>query len=158
VRAVWFLMALNLDALETSFDLVAPRGEELVETFYTRLFTAAPAVVPLFAGTDMGKQRTKLLVTLVLLRKSLRDLDALVPTLRELGRRHVGYGARPEHYAVVGDTLIAAMAEVAGAAWRAEYTRAWADALSVVAEAMLSGTDPSPTGPAAVGVPSPAAT
>jgi methyl-accepting chemotaxis protein len=151
-------MALNLNALETSFDLVAPRGEELVEVFYARLFTTAPAVVPLFAGTDMSKQRTKLLVTLVLLRKSLRDLDAIVPTLRELGRRHAGYGARPEHYAVVGDTLIAAMAEVAGDAWSDTYTRAWADALSVVAEAMLSGTRSSPTEPAAVGVPSQATT
>ena len=151
-------MALNLDALETSFDLVAPRGEALVEIFYARLFTAAPAVVPLFAGADMSKQRTKLLVTLVLLRKSLRDLDALVPTLRELGRRHVGYGARPEHYAVVGDTLITAMAEVAGDAWSDTYTRAWADALSVVAEAMLSGPGSSPAAPAAAAVPSPAAT
>ena len=35
-------MALDLDALETSFDLVAPRGDELVDTFYTRLFAAAP--------------------------------------------------------------------------------------------------------------------
>src|SRR6185295_9460404 len=85
-RAVCSLMQLNLDALETSFDLVAPRGEELVEIFYARLFTAAPGVVPLFAGTDMGKQRTKLLVTLVLLRKSLGDLDAIAPTLRTLGR------------------------------------------------------------------------
>jgi hemoglobin-like flavoprotein len=42
-------MALDLDALETSFDLVAPRGDELVDTFYTRLFAAAPAVRPLFA-------------------------------------------------------------------------------------------------------------
>jgi methyl-accepting chemotaxis protein len=137
-------MALNLDALETSFDLVAPRGEELVATFYDRLFAAAPAVVPLFAATDMSKQRSKLLVTLVLLRKSLRDLDAIVPTLRELGRRHVRYGARPEHYAVVADVLVVAMAEIAGDAWRPEYERAWAEALGVVAGAMLSGARSSP--------------
>jgi hemoglobin-like flavoprotein len=151
-------MALNLDALETSFDLVAPRGEELVATFYDRLFAAAPAVVPLFADTDMSKQRTKLLVTLVLLRKSLADLEALVPTLRELGRKHVSYGARPEHYPVVAAVLICAMADVAGDAWRPEYERAWTDALSVVAEAMISGADSSPTAPAAAGGPSPAAT
>ena len=95
-------MALDLDALETSFDLVAPRGDELVDTFYTRLFAAAPAVKPLFAGTDLPEQKKMLLATLVLLRKSLRDLGAIVPKLRELGRRHVAYGARPEHYPVVG--------------------------------------------------------
>lgn len=156
--AVWFGMALNLDALETSFDVVAPRGEALVEIFYTRLFAAAPAVVPLFAGADMSKQRSKLLVTLVLLRKSLGDLDAVAPTLRELGRKHVGYGARPEHYPVVASVLIAAMADVAGDAWRPEYEQAWSEALSVVAGVMLSGTGPSPTAPAAAGAPSPAVT
>jgi hemoglobin-like flavoprotein len=128
---------MDLDALETSFDLVAPRGDELVDTFYARLFAAAPAVRPLFAAVDLDEQKAKLLATLVLLRKSLRDLGAVVPKLRELGRRHVAYGAQAAHYPVVGEVLIASMAEVAGDAWRPEYGRAWADALQVVAGAML---------------------
>ena len=45
--------ALDLDAFETGFDLVAPRGDELVDVFYARLFAAAPAVRPLFAGTNL---------------------------------------------------------------------------------------------------------
>jgi hemoglobin-like flavoprotein len=132
-------MPLDLDALETSFDLVAPHGDDLVDTFYTRLFATAPEVKPLFAGTDMQEQRIKLLGTLVLLRKSLRDLGAIVPKLRDLGSRHAGYGAHPEHYAVVKDVLIASMAEVTGPQWRREYARAWSDALDVVAGAMLEG-------------------
>ena len=35
-------MSLDLEALETSFDLVAPRGDELMDEFYARLFMAAP--------------------------------------------------------------------------------------------------------------------
>jgi hemoglobin-like flavoprotein len=131
-------MTLDLDALETSFDLIAPRGEELVDLFYARLFAAAPSVRPLF-GADLRRQRAMLLSTLVLLRKSLRNLDAIVPKLRELGARHVAYGARPEHYPVVGGVLIASMAEIAGEAWRPEYERAWAAAFDVVAGAMLDG-------------------
>jgi hemoglobin-like flavoprotein len=80
-----------------------------------------------------------LLGALVLLRKSLRDLDAIVPTLRDMGARHVGYGAEPAHYPVVGEVLIASMAEIAGDAWRPAYSRAWADAYGVVARAMLDG-------------------
>ena len=132
-------MAMDLDALETSFDLVAPRGDELMDAFYSRLFSAAPAVVPLFAHTDLRRQKAMLLSALVLLRKSLRDLDAIVPTLRQLGARHVAYGAQPAHYPVVGEVLIASMAEVAGADWRPEYERAWAAAFAVVAGAMLEG-------------------
>jgi hemoglobin-like flavoprotein len=135
------LMSLDLEALETSFDVVAPRGDELMDEFYRGLFEAAPAVKPLFAGTDLKRQKTMLLGTLVLLRKSLRDLNAIVPKLRELGARHVAYGAQPEHYPVVGEVLIAAMAKVAGSAWRPEHERAWAEAFGVVAGAMLEGAE-----------------
>jgi methyl-accepting chemotaxis protein len=132
-------MPLDLDALETSFDLIAPRGDELMDTFYARLFSAAPAVKPLFAGTDLHRQKTMLLGTLILLRKSLRNLDAIVPKLRDLGARHVAYGTEPRHYPVVGQVLIGSMADLAGDAWRPEYGRAWAAAFSVVAGAMLEG-------------------
>jgi methyl-accepting chemotaxis protein len=132
-------MPLELDMLETSFDLVAPRGEALVDVFYARLFAVAPAVEPMFAATDLRRQKSMLLATLVLLRKSLRNLDAIVPALRGLGARHVAYGARPEHYPVVGEVLIASMADVAGHAWRPEYERAWGAAFDVVAGVMLEG-------------------
>jgi methyl-accepting chemotaxis protein len=132
-------MALDALALETSFDAIAPRGEELMDRFYARLFETAPAVRPLFAGTDMRRQKNMLLGALVLLRASVRDLDAIVPKLRQLGARHVAYGARPEHYPVVGNVLIASMAEVAGPAWRREYADAWTEAFGVVAGAMMAG-------------------
>src|SRR5256885_6789465 len=67
-------MSLDLEALETSFDLVAPRGDELMDEFYARLFTRAPSVRSLFPR-DMKTQKTMLLSALVLLRKSLRNLD-----------------------------------------------------------------------------------
>jgi len=132
-------MDLDLQALETSFDLVASRGDVLMDVFFARLFVAAPAVKPLFAASDPRRQKAMLLGALVQLRGSLRDLPKIVPALQRLGARHVGYGARPEHYPVVGAVLIDAMAEVAGDAWRPEYARAWQAALGVVAGAMLEG-------------------
>jgi hemoglobin-like flavoprotein len=134
-------MSLDLEALETSFDLVAPRGDELMDEFYARLFEVAPAVKPLFANTDFKRQKAMLLGALVLVRKSLRNLDAIVPKLRELGARHVAYGAQPEHYPVVGEVLISAMATVAGPAWKPEYEAAWAGALEVVAGTMIEGAE-----------------
>jgi hemoglobin-like flavoprotein len=132
-------MPLDLDALETSFDLAAPNGDALMDSFYARLFATAPAVKPVFAGTDLRRHKAMLLAALVLQRKSLRDLEAIVPTLRELGARHVAYGAQPAHYPVVGEVLIASMTEVAGDAWRLEYAHAWAVAFDLVAGAMLEG-------------------
>jgi hypothetical protein len=51
-------MHLDLTPLETSFDVVAPRGDELVDVFYARLFAAAPPVRPLFAHTDLPGARS----------------------------------------------------------------------------------------------------
>jgi hemoglobin-like flavoprotein len=133
-------MSLNVNALETSCDLVAPRGDELMDEFYSRLFAAAPGVRPLFPD-DLDRQKTMLLGTLVLLRKSLRNLEAIVPKLRELGARHIAYGAKPEHYPVVGSVLIASLAAVAGEAWTPEHEQAWTEAFEVVADAMLAGAE-----------------
>ena len=134
-------MDLNLHALEESFDAVAPKGEELMDEFYSRLFEAAPAVKPLFAGTDMRRQKAMLLSALVLVRKALRDLDSIVPKLRDLGARHVAYGAEPEHYPIVAEVLIASMAAVAGDAWKSDYESAWAGALGLVASVMIEGAE-----------------
>jgi len=141
-------MNLDLQALETSFDLVAPRGDELMDEFYARLFAAAPGVRPLFPE-DMQRQKTMLLGALVLLRKSLRNLDAIVPKLRDLGARHVAYGARPEHYPVVGAVLIASMAAVAGDEWMPEHESAWGAAFEIVAATMIEGAAQAELGTAA---------
>jgi hemoglobin-like flavoprotein len=91
----------------------------------------------------MQRQRSMLLAALVLLRKSLRKLDPIVTKLRELGARHVAYGATPDAYPVVGEVLIASMAEIAGDAWSDEYTQAWAEAYAVVQAVMLEGAESS---------------
>jgi nitric oxide dioxygenase len=132
-------VALDVETLEESFDLVAPQGDELMRTFYDRLFETAPAVKPLFENVDMERQRQALLNMLVVLRESLRDLEDIAPDLEDLGARHAGYGAQPAHYPVVGEVLIGAMADVAGDAWKPEYTTAWQEAYGVVQDVMLSG-------------------
>jgi methyl-accepting chemotaxis protein len=131
-------MNLDLDTIETTFDLVAPRGDELMDVFYARLFAAAPGVEPLFAAADLRRQKAMLLRALVLARESLHDTDALLVKLRELGARHVAHGATAEHYIVAGEVLIASLAEIAGEAWRPEHELAWGAALALIADAMLS--------------------
>jgi hypothetical protein len=92
-------MGLQVDVLEQSFKTVAPKGDEFVATFYARLFETLPEVKPLFGATDMAAQRKKLLSALVLAVENLRRPRVLFPALKDLGRRHAGYGAKPEHSA-----------------------------------------------------------
>jgi methyl-accepting chemotaxis protein len=134
-------MSLDVGALERSFDLIAPRGQELVDRFYARLFETAPSTKQLFERVDMDTQKSSLLAILITLRESLRDLSLIAPDLEELGARHIDYGARPEHYPVVGSVLLETMAEMGGSAWKPEYTSAWAEAYRLIQDVMLRGAE-----------------
>lgn len=142
-------MALAVDLLEDSFDLVAPRGDELVELFYANLFASSGEIARLFDGVDMAQQKKMLLAALVSVRRSLRDIPSLVPTLEALGARHVRYGTLAEHYPLVGAALLAALETVAGDAWSPEVEQAWSDAYAAITEIMLGGAAAAGTAPAA---------
>ena len=129
---------LAVQLLEDSFALLAPQGEELVERFYGELFERFPAVIPMFEGTDRKEQERKLLAALKLVVNSLRKPEALSKALAELGERHQGYGALPDHYGAVASTLLDVMAEMAGDAWNDELSKAWQGAISQVGEMMLN--------------------
>lgn len=132
-------MDLPVETLERSFDLVATRGEALVDHLYANFFARVPSALPLFSEADMIGQKKMVLQILIMLRTSLRDLGAIVPALQSLGTRHARYGVLPEHYPVMGAALLEAMAAVGGDEWKPEYTAAWGGAYGVVQDAMLGG-------------------
>ncbi len=134
-------MTLQIELLESSFQAIAPRGEEFVTAFYERLFTSFPHTRAFFASTDMKEQRKKLLGALALVIQNLRKPEALASALQGLGQRHVSYGVRPEHYPIVGAVLLDTFADVLGEGWTPEYHHAWADAYGVVCTIMLEGAN-----------------
>ena len=44
----------------------------------------------------------------------LNDLGKLIPAVQDLGRRHVGYGVKAEHYDTVGAALLDTLAKGLG--------------------------------------------
>ena len=130
-------LGLNVQALETSFNLLAPDINALADRFYEELFANYPQVVPLFKNTDKKKQSQKLIGALKLVVNNLNNVDVLAKTLTELGKRHQAYGAIEEHYAAVAATLLNVMKEFAGKAWTQEIENAWSHALMTIAEVML---------------------
>ncbi len=128
----------SAELIRSSFEIIAPQADRLMDRFYERLFAAAPQVRPLFPK-DMVVQKKHLAAAVGLVVKHADNLEALAGPLADMGRRHVKYGARPEHYNVVRDQMIGAIRDVAGAACTPPVERAWTDALDAVAAAMLKG-------------------
>ncbi len=132
-------MTLHIELLESSFQAIAPRGEEFVTAFYERLFAQFPQTRAFFASTDMKEQRKKLLGALALVIQNLRKPEVLTSALKGLGQRHIAYGVRPEPYPIVGAVLLETFADVLGERWTPAYHDAWAQAYEAICAIMLEG-------------------
>ena len=134
-------MSLNVELLEQSFELVKPKADEFVGSFYNNLFTDYPAAKPLFEHSDMAKQQQMLKGALVMVIENLRKPEVLSKALKGMGARHVKYGALPEHYPLVGNSLLKTLEQYAGDAWTSDLQEAWAGAYGAITELMLEGAD-----------------
>jgi hemoglobin-like flavoprotein len=95
----------------------------------------------------LGGQKRKLVALLATCIGKVHDVEMLAPIIRELGKRHAGYGAKQEHYAVVAEALLWALAEGLGVAFVPEVRSAWAKVYSLLAKTMQAGAaDPVRTG------------
>jgi methyl-accepting chemotaxis protein len=129
-----------IERLEKTFNLLAPRGQELVDRFYANLFANNPGVRPMFPQA-MTEQKKKLLASLVLVMQHIRTPEKLRGPLQEMGARHVNYGTQPDHYPIVRDALVGVMAQMAGDAWTDQYANDWNTALDLVASIMIVGAE-----------------
>ncbi|AFY39170.1 globin [[Leptolyngbya] sp. PCC 7376] len=132
---------LQVELLESSFEQVKPKANEFASSFYENLFTDYPAAKPLFENTDVKEQSKKLLASLVFVVENLKNPEALTDALKGLGARHVKYGALPEHYPLVGNTLLKTFEQFLGDAWTEPVKGAWVNAYGVITEVMLDGAD-----------------
>lgn len=132
-------MALDVDALRTSFGVVIARQTDLTHVFYEELFARHPDTKPLFFRRPLQVQEQMLAETLVAALDHLEDGDWLRDKLGELGARHAGYGVTEEMYGWVAEALLATMARSAGDAWTPAYEAAWREALAAIAALMLAG-------------------
>jgi hemoglobin-like flavoprotein len=61
--------------------------------------------------------------------------------LREMGRRHAGYGVEPEHYTTVGEALLWALEQALGDDFTSETKEAWAKAYDLIASTMIEAAN-----------------
>ena len=137
-------MTAQSELLETSFQAIVLHGEAFVTAFYERLFTRFPQTRAFFAATDMFEQRKKLQQSLALIVQHMQHLEVLGGMLEELGKRHVTYGIRPEHYPLVGAVLLETFADFFGKHWTQAHHDAWIQGYEAVSSLMLKATQEPP--------------
>ncbi|MGJ8669284.1 MAG: globin family protein [Oceanococcus sp.] len=126
----------QIQLLKSSFAKVELIADQAADIFYERLFSVAPGVKPLFKD-NMKRQGQMLMTTIGLVVKDIDQPEKIIPTVQKLGARHVGYGALPEHYPVVGAALIWTLQKGLGDAFTPAHKEAWAAAYQILADVMI---------------------
>jgi NAD(P)H-flavin reductase/hemoglobin-like flavoprotein len=123
-------------------------ADKVAASFYARLFLASPDLRDLFP-LMMDTQRMRLLRALVQVVQGLDSPMQLDQFLGQLGHDHRKFGVRPEHYGVVGRSLIAAIREHTRAdQWTPETETAWQNAFAAVSQRMISAAEQARDSPA----------
>ncbi len=133
-------MRQDAQLVRDSFEVIREMSTPTAMLFYGRLFDLDPSLRELF-HVDFKVQSGKLMETLALVVESADRLDLLRPTLRDLGRRHVDYGVRPEHYQTVSTALIWALAQAMQPDFHDEVREAWTRILGEVCQEMMKGAE-----------------
>lgn len=127
--------------VQGSFSKVAPIAGQAADLFYGRLFEVAPAVRPMFPD-DLSEQKKKLMGMLAVVVNGLDKLDTILPAASALAKRHVDYGAKAEHYPVVGEALLWTLEKGLGEAWTSEVEDAWTEAYGTLSGFMIAEAYP----------------
>jgi hemoglobin-like flavoprotein len=127
----------QITLVQESFAKIALISEQAAGMFYDRLFEVAPTVKAMFPA-DMTEQRKKLMATLAVVVNGLTNLESILPAASALATRHVSYGAKPEHYPVVGGALLWTLEKGLGEAWTPDVADAWTAAYGTLSGYMIS--------------------
>ena len=133
--------AIEKQLIQKSFAKVEPIADQAAEIFYTKLFEYDPNLRQLFKS-DLKQQGRKLMATLGVAVKGLDDLEALVPVLQELARRHVAYGVKADDYTPVGNALLYTLKQGLGGDFDERTRAAWVKVFSTIALVMRTAAYP----------------
>ncbi|MCW8333277.1 hemin receptor [Vibrio sp. SCSIO 43135] len=129
------ISAIEKQLIQKSFAKVEPIAEQAAEIFYAKLFEYDPSLRRLFKS-NLKDQGRKLMATLTVAVKGLDDLEALVPILQDLARRHVAYGVKADDYTPVGNALLYTLKTGLGADFDDRTRNAWVKVFSTIALVM----------------------
>jgi len=129
----------TIDIVKAITPAVAANAETITRRFYQRMFTANPEVKAYFnqAHQHSGGQQRALAGAICAYFTHIDDLDALGPAVEVIAHKHCSLGIQPEHYPIVGQNLLLAIADVMGDAVTDEVVAAVTEAYQLLADVCI---------------------
>ncbi|MGG3282577.1 NO-inducible flavohemoprotein [Paenibacillus solani] len=129
----------TIQIIKSTVPVLETHGTAITSAFYKKLFHNHPELLNIFnhANQREGKQPFALANAVYAAAVHIDQLEAIIPVVKQIGQKHRALNILPEHYPIVGETLLAAMKEVLGDAVTPIIINAWAEAYGVIADAFI---------------------
>lgn len=125
--------------LRTSLAFMLTEDGALVNLVYDELFARFPELRGYFKN-DLTAVKKKMIDTLEWIINNLNQPADVRAAARTLGKKHEGFGVRPEHYPIFRDLMVRAMAKVSGDKWTRELEADWTLSFDLLAALMTGQT------------------
>ena len=112
------------ELVRTTFASLVVMPEVAGALFYERLFEVNPSFRRLF-NSDMRIQGVKLMTMLSMVVYNLHEPGQILPAIRDLSVRHVGYGVKLADYDALGEALLWALEQALGEGFTPAVREAW---------------------------------
>lgn len=122
--------------VQSTIGILMEQQQRFTQALYRRLFERLPRAKGLFRG-DMASQGQMLAHMLQFLVYAMGRPETMRLGLRELGRRHAGYGVAAADYPFFRQAFLEAARTVLGDRGTPQVEKAWADTLDMIIVAML---------------------
>jgi len=109
------------------------------DVFYTKLFYDNPELRKMFP-CEIDEQYKKLIDMLTTIISRLEKIDILKGDIVDMAKRHVKYGVKPEHYNMVGKSLLWTLQKTLGNEWNDETRSAWINCYATLSGTMITVT------------------
>ena len=126
--------------IDASVPVLREHGLTITKLFYANMFKAHPELTSLFnmGNQANGAQQQSLAAAVFAYAANIGTPEALGPVVKRIVHKHVSIGIRAEHYPIVGQHLLDAIADTLGDAATAPLLDAWKEAYTSLANLLIA--------------------
>ena len=129
----------EIETIHSTIPLLQDKGVDITTNFYNRMFSNNPELRNMFNQPNhkQGLQSTALAMAVLAAAQHIEDLSPIVPVVMPVAHKHCALQVKPEHYPIVGENLLATIAELTGLSMDDPVIKAWEKAYGEIADAFI---------------------
>lgn len=133
------LTAAQVDIVKSTTPILKQHGDTITRVFYTNMLAAHPELRNYFSLRNQatGAQQAALAASVLAYASYIDDLPRLTHAVERIAQKHASLFVRPEQYAIVGEHLVGAFAQVLGDALTPDVADAWTAAYAQLASVFI---------------------